>query len=138
MLVKDAMSAHVESIAPNTTVQECARKMRQTDIGALPVWENGKIIGMVTDRDICCRAVGDNRDLTKTTVRDVMTREIASCFEDEDCDDAARLMKTKHLRRLAVMNHEQKIVGLLSVDDLARYSHDLAGEILEAAAPWPH
>jgi CBS domain-containing protein len=138
MLVKDAMSTHVESVAPTTTVQECARKMRQTDIGVLPVWENGQMVGMVTDRDICCRAVGDDRDPAKTTAREIMTREIASCFEDEDCDDAARLMKTKHLRRLAVMNHDQRIVGLLSVDDLARYSHGLAGEILEAAAPRPH
>jgi CBS domain-containing protein len=138
MLVKDAMSTHVESVTPNTTVQECARKMRQTDIGALPVWENGQMIGIVTDRDICCRTVGDGRDPATMTAQEVMTREVASCFDDEDCGNAARLMKTKHLRRLAVMDRKQKIVGLLSVDDIARYSHDLAGEVLEAAAPRPH
>jgi CBS domain-containing protein len=138
MLVKDTMSTHVESVAPDTTVQECARKMRQTDVGLLPVWEDGKLIGIVTDRDVCCRAVGEGRDPATMTAREIMTSETSSCFEDQDYADAARLMKAKHLRRLAVMNRKQEMVGLLSVDDLARYSHDLAGEVLEAAAPWPH
>ena len=138
MLVKDAMSTHIESVAPDTTVQECARMMRRTDIGVLPVWENGKLTGIVTDRDVCCRAVGDGRDPATMTAREIMTSDVSSCFEDQDCAEAARFMKTKRLRRLAVMDRKQKMVGLLSVDDLARYSHDLAGEILEATAPWPH
>lgn len=138
MLVKDAMSTHIESAAPDTSVQECARKMRQTDVGALAVQENGRLIGIVTDRDVCCRAVGDNRDPATMKAREVMTTNISSCFEDQDCAEAARLMKEKHLRRLAVNNRQQELVGLLTVDDLARYSHRWAGEILEAAAPWPH
>jgi CBS domain-containing protein len=138
MLVKDAMSTHVESVAPDTTAQECARRMRQTEVGALPVWEEGKLIGIVTDRDICCRAVGNGRDPKTVTAREIMTSQISSCFDDQDCGDAARVMKDMHLRRLAVMDRKQKLVGMLSVDDLARYSHDLAGDVLEAAAPWPH
>ncbi|HEX9875306.1 MAG TPA: CBS domain-containing protein [Gammaproteobacteria bacterium] len=138
MLVKDAMSTKVETVAPNTTLQECARMMRRMDIGALPVWENGKLIGMVTDRDVCCRSVGDGRDPAAMTVREAMSSDVTSCFEDEDCIDAARLMQSKRLRRLAVLNRQKSMVGLLSVDDIARYSHDLAGEILEAASPWPH
>jgi CBS domain-containing protein len=139
MLVKDAMSTKVETVAPDTTLQECARKMRRMDIGALPVWSDGSLVGMVTDRDICCRAVGDGRDPAIVTARDVMSKNIASCYDDEDCTDAARTMRAKHLHRLVVMDRKKKaMVGLLSVDDVARYSHDLAGEILEAAAPWPH
>jgi CBS domain-containing protein len=138
MLVKDAMSTKVETVAPNTTLQECARMMRRMDIGALPVWENGKLIGMVTDRDVCCRSVGDGRDPAAMTVREAMSSDVTSCFEDEDCIDAARLMQSKRLRRLAVLNRQKSMVGLLSVDDIARYSHDLAGGILEAASPWPH
>ena len=138
MLVKDAMSTHVESVTPDTTVRECARKMRKTDIGALPVWADGRLIGIVTDRDVCCRAIGDGRDLERMTAREIMTPQIASCFEDQDCTDAAQIMKAQRLRRLPVMSRAKKMVGVLSVDDLARYSHDLAGEILEAAAPWPH
>jgi CBS domain-containing protein len=138
MLVKDAMSSHVESVAPSTTVRECARKMRETDVGALPVRENEKLVGIVTDRDICCRTVGDGRDPATMTAREIMTSDVSSCFEDQDCAEAARFMKEKRVRRLAVMNRSRKLVGLLSVDDLARYSHDQAGEILEVAAPWPH
>ncbi len=138
MLVKEAMSAKVESVDPDATARECARKMDQLGIGALPVWENGQVIGFVTDRDICCRAVGGGKDPATVAIREIMTRDLASCFEDQHCTEAARVMKDKHVRRLAVINRHQMMVGLFSVDDLARYSHDLAGEVLEAAAPWPH
>ena len=89
MLVKEAMSTKIETIAPNTTVQECARKMDQTGIGLLAVWENGKVIGVLTDRDICCRAVAGGRDPATATARDIMSRNAASCFEDQDCTEAA-------------------------------------------------
>lgn len=138
MLVKEVMSAHLETINPATTVQECAKKMGQLGIGVLPVWQDGQAVGMITDRDICCRAVGAGKDPTKTPVRAIMTGAMVACFEDQDCKDAASLMKTKGVRRLTVVNRKQAVVGMLSVDDLARCSHDLAGEVLEAIAPWPH
>ena len=138
MLVKEAMSNKVESVAPNTTVRECARKMDRTSTGMLPVWQDGKPIGVVTDRDICCRAVAKGRDPATITAREVMSSDVASCFENQDCAEAARLMEAKHVRRLVVMNRDHALVGLISVDDLARYSHDLVGKVLEAAAPWPH
>jgi CBS domain-containing protein len=138
MLVKEAMSTTIESVAPNTTVRECARKMNQTGTGMLPVWMDGKLVGVVTDRDICCRTVAAGRDPATMTAREIMSSDVASCFENQDCAEAARLMEAKHVRRLTVVNKDHAIVGLLSVDDLARYSHDLAGEVLEAAAPWPH
>jgi predicted transcriptional regulator len=138
MLIKEVMSAKVESIGPEVTAGEYARKMNQLGIGALPVWEKGHLVGFVTDRDICCRAIGDGKDPSTIVARDIMTRDVASCFEDQHCTDAARLMKERHVRRLAVVNRHQMMVGLFSVDDLARYSHNLAGEVLEMAAPWPH
>jgi predicted transcriptional regulator len=67
-----------------------------------------------------------------------MTRVVSSCFDDQDCTEAARLMREKGVRRLTVLNRENAMVGVLSIDDLARCSHDLAGEVLEAVAPWPH
>jgi CBS domain-containing protein len=112
--------------------------MRKSDVGFLPVQENGRLIGIVTDRDVCCRAVGDGHDLTTLTAREIMTTAPLSCFDDEDCVEAARLMKERRVHRLAVLDRTERLVGLLSVDDLARYSHDLAGEVLEATAPWPH
>jgi CBS domain-containing protein len=138
MLIKETMSSKVETVSPNTSVQQCALMMRRMDIGALPVWENGQLLGIVTDRDVCCRAVGDGRDPAAVEVREIMSRDLSSCYEDDDCVEAARLMKEKHLRRLPVINRQHALVGMVSVDDLARYSHDLAGEILELAAPWPH
>lgn len=138
MLVKDVMSAHLETINPSTTIQECASKMDQGGIGALPVWEDGQPIGVVTDRDICCRVVGAGKDPAKTPVRAIMTKVVNCCFEDQDCEEAVRLMKDKGVRRLTVLNRTKTMVGILSVDDLARCSHDLAGEVLEAVAPWPH
>jgi CBS domain-containing protein len=95
-------------------------------------------MGMVTDRDICCRIVGVGKDPANTPVQAIMTGAVTCCFEDQDCKEAARLMKDKGVRRLTVVDRKQAMVGLLSVDDLARCSHDLAGEVLDAVAPWPH
>jgi CBS domain-containing protein len=138
MLVKDVMSTRIEAIAPTATVRECARKMDQVGVGLLPVSQNGKLVGVVTDRDICCNVVASGRDPATVTAREIMQSDVASCFEDQDCTEAARLMEDKGVRRLPVINRQQAMVGLLSVDDLARCSHDLAGQVLEAVAPWPH
>jgi predicted transcriptional regulator len=138
MLVKDIMSTRVEAVRPATTIGECARKMEQLSVGALPVWQDGQSLGLVTDRDICCRVVGAGKDPAKTSVREIMTEAAATCFEDQDCREAARVMTNKGVRRLMVINHNHLTVGIVSVDDLARCSHDLAGKVLEAVAPWPH
>jgi CBS domain-containing protein len=138
VLIKEVMSSKVEAITPTTTIRECAHKMDQLSVGVLPVWQNGALVGLVTDRDICCRIVGADKDPATTPAREIMTQAVASCFEDQDCDEAARMMTNKGVRRLTVLNRQQATVGLLSVDDLARYSHDLAGGVLEAVAPWPH
>lgn len=138
MFVKEAMSTKVETVAPDTTIQECAQKMRDLNIGALPVWEDGQFIGMVTDRDICCQIVGDSRDPATIAAREIMSTDATYCWVDQDCSEAAHLMEDKHLRRLAVLNREREMVGFLSVDDLARFSHDLAGKVLEASAPARH
>jgi len=138
MIVKDTMSTHLVFVASDTTLQDCARTMRDKGVGVLLVRDNGTFVGILTDRDICCRAVGDGLDPTTTTARDIMTDAIESCLVEDDCTVAAFIMQTKHLRRLAVMDRQQTVVGLLSVDDLAPYSNALAGAVIEAAAPWRH
>jgi len=138
MLVKDVMSTRLETIAPDISIQECARKMNELGVGVLPVWESGHPIAVVTDRDVCCRAVATGKDPATTPVRAIMTGITTSCFEDQDCTEAASLMMGKGVRRLTVVDRKQSMVGLVSVDDLARCSHNLAGEILEAVAPWSH
>ena len=82
MLVREVMSTHLETITPATTVQECAKKMSQLDVGVLPVWQGGQPVGLITDRDICCRAIGAGKDPAKTPVRAIMTGVMTSCFED--------------------------------------------------------
>ena len=138
MLVKEIMKRKMESVLPTATLREAARKMRDLNIGSLVVANNGKLIGMITDRDICCRGVADGFDPETTEVRDVMSRDIAFCFSYDTVNDAVRQMGQLHIRRLAVLNSDKTIAGMLSVDDLAHYSRQLAGEVLDSGRPAHH
>ena len=130
MKVKDAMHKGCEWIAPDTPVAQIAKKMRDLDVGALPVGENDKLIGMVTDRDIACRAVASGKDCAKLTARDVMTKGIIFCRESEELDDAIRIMEQKQVRRLPVINDKKRMVGILSLGDVSHaVSHELTGEV---------
>lgn len=139
MLVKEIMSPKAEWVGPDLTLQECARKMRDLDIGCLPVGENDRLIGMITDRDLACRAVAEGRDAATTTVREVMSKGITWCFDDQEVGDAAQLMEKKHIRRLPVINRDKRMVGIVSLDDFATHCpHELSGGVLEAVAPRHH
>jgi len=129
-LVKDVMVRQAEWIGPETTLLDAAKKMHGMEIGSLLVGEHDRIIGMVTDRDIVCRGVAQNLVPAKTPVRKVMTEKIVWCYDDQAIEDAANLMEGKKVHRLAVMNREKRMVGFLSVDDLAHRMHALSGEIL--------
>lgn len=131
MIVRDVMSAKLIAVPSQTNLRECAHEMNQVNVGILPVSESGKIIGLITDRDICCRAIGMGRDPETTRVKDVMTSHLTFCYDDQTCSEAADLMRTRHIRRLLVMNRDQQMVGIISVDDLAHYSHELAGKVLD-------
>jgi CBS domain-containing protein len=138
MIVKQAMSSIIETIGPNTSIEECAHKMDRAGVGMLPVCQDARVVGVVTDRDICCRGLAKGGNPKTTTARQIMTSDVAFCREDQDSTEAARIMRTKHVRRLVVVDRNHAVVGLFSVDDLARQSPQLAGQVLEAAAPWPH
>ena len=133
-LVRDVMTRKAEWIGPETTLQDAAKKMRDKEIGSLLVGEDDRIIGMVTDRDIACRGVAQNLNPATTPVRKVMTEKIVWCFDDQEVEDAAHLMEGKKVRRLAVMNRKKRMVGFLSVDDLAHRMHELSGEVLDQVA----
>ena len=135
MQVQEVMTPKLESVGPELSLQKTACKMRDLNIGSLPVLENGQLIGMITDRDICCRAVGDGRDTAMTTVREIMSGDVTYCYNDQNLTDAAHLMGEKRVRRLAVLKRDKTMAGFLSVDDLARYSHELACEVLDAVRP---
>ncbi len=117
MKVKDAMHSGVTWVDPKTPVSELAKRMRDEDIGAIPVGENDKLIGMVTDRDICCRGVADGHDPSKLTARDVMSKGIFYCRTGDDLNSALDAMSKKHIRRLTVIDDNKRMVGMLSLGD---------------------
>ena len=134
MQVKEVMTRGVECMRPDATLQEAARKMRELDVGPLPVCgDNDRLVGMLTDRDITVRAVAEGQDPKSALVRDIMTPSIIYCFEDQDVTEAARLMKENQIRRLVVLNRNKRLVGIVSLGDLAVETGDeeLAGKTLE-------
>jgi CBS domain-containing protein len=133
MQVKEVMTRGAECVRPDDTLQQAARKMRDLDVGPLPVCDNDRLAGMLTDRDITVRAVAEGRDPKSAKVRDAMSEGVCYCFEDDDVSDAARLMKEKQVRRLVVLNSDKRLVGIVSLGDLAVETGDqkLAGQTLE-------
>jgi CBS domain-containing protein len=137
MQVKEIMTQGVECIRPDDSIAAAARKMKDLDVGALPVCGgDDRLIGMVTDRDITVRATADCRDPSGTCVKDVMTLHIISVFDDQDVAEAARLMKENQVRRLVVLNRAKRLVGIVSLGDLAVDTRDeeLVGTTLEAVS----
>jgi CBS domain-containing protein len=131
MIVRDAMTRRAETIAPGETLQTAARKMRELRIGALPVCENDRLVGMLTDRDIVIRSTAEALDPAQATVATAMTPQVIYCFDDEDIYTAARLMEERAVRRLMVLDSEKRLVGLLSVDDLSLVSQAAAAGVVE-------
>jgi CBS domain-containing protein len=120
MQVKEIMSAGVRVASPTDTLQQAARMMAELDAGALPVGENDRLVGMITDRDIAIRGDAEGRDPTRTPVRDVMTREdVKYCFEDDDVDEVAENMAQLQVRRLPVVNRDKRLVGIVSLGDIS-------------------
>jgi CBS domain-containing protein len=119
MKVMDVMHAGAEWVTPSTPLKDVARKMRDLDIGAIPIGENDRLVGMVTDRDITCRAVANGADYSKMTAGDVMTKNIIFCRDTEDLDDALRIMEQRQVRRLPVINEKKRMVGMLSLGDVS-------------------
>lgn len=134
MQVQEIMHRGAEVIDPNTTIRDAAAKMRADNVGALPVGENDRLIGMVTDRDIVVRAVADNRNPGTTAVRDVMSERIYYCFEAVDVDEAAHIMADHQVRRLPVLNRDKRLVGMLALADLGRSGSEAAMAALEGVS----
>ena len=120
MKVKEAMHKGVEWVGPDTPVAELAKLMCTHNIGAIPIGENDRLIGMVTDRDIVCKGLAqDSFDLRRTTARDVMTQGIHCCREDDDLAKAVRPMEMLEVRRLPVINKSKRMVGMLALGDVS-------------------
>jgi CBS domain-containing protein len=132
MQVRELMTPEVEIIRPDDTLQTAAKMMADIDAGILPVGENDRLVGMITDRDITVRAVAEGRDPDKTMVRDAMSDEVRYCFEDEDSEEVARKMGSWQVRRLPVLNRDKRLVGIVSLGDMViGGSEDPAKEALK-------
>ena len=118
MLVKDAMTNQVKIANPDQSIRDAARMMAQLDCGCLPVAENDRLVGMITDRDIAVRAVAAGKSL-KSPIRDIMSPEVRYCFEDAELDEVAPNMADIKVRRLPVLDHRKRLVGILSLGDMA-------------------
>lgn len=135
MKIREAMHRGIDCCEPKTSLSDIARTMRDDDVGAVPVSENGKLIGMVTDRDIVCRAIADGRDTDSLTARDIMSRDIVFCTEEEEVEDALHLMEEKRIRRLPVLGPDQRMVGMLSLGDISHaVDRSLTGELTAAVS----
>jgi CBS domain-containing protein len=131
MKIRDIMTSGARCVGPDESLTAAARIMRQLDVGALPVCENERLDGMITDRDIAIRGVAEARDPTVTAVRTVMSPEIVYAYEDQNVKEAAHIMEEKQIRRLPILNREKHLVGIVSLGDVAtEASADLSGEAL--------
>jgi CBS domain-containing protein len=131
MKVSEAMTREVDIIDPNAAVRDAARRMRDDNVGALPVGENDRLIGMVTDRDIVVRGVAEDRVGGNTSVRDVMSEHVYYCFDDDDLEQAAQIMAKHQVRRLPVLNRNKRLVGIVALADLAMTPTEASHQALQ-------
>jgi len=140
MRVSEAMTAHVVTVPPDTSLMEAARLMRDSDLGPLPVCgDDGRIMGVLTDRDITVRATAEGKDPRATRVETVMTPEAVCCLDTDDVRRAAELMQSAQLRRLLVVKPDGRLAGIVSLGDIALQPVDdaLVGQTLERVSEPP-
>ena len=133
MELRDIMTRNVEVVNGNASLKEAATKMKELDVGLIPVCDGDRLKGLLTDRDITIRATANGRDPNKTKVNEVMSTDIAYCLEDQAVDEAVILMEARQIRRLPILNQDKQLVGIVSLADIAVHvgDRDLTGETLE-------
>ena len=133
--LKHIMSPGVKVVAPETGVQEAAAFMKILDVGSIPVSDGHRLIGMITDRDITVRIVAEKRDPATAIVREAMTESPAFCFDDQTVQEATGVMEHLQIRRLPILNRDNKLVGIVSLADLAvRSSLPAAAKVLQGVS----
>jgi len=137
MIIREVMTRDVRIISPNDTLESAAQLMEEQDFGSLPVAENDRLVGMLTDRDITIRAVARGLVPRESTVREVMSAEVKYVYDDESIRDVATVMGDLQVRRLPVLDRHKRLVGIVSLGDLARAKPASAGDALQAIAEAP-
>lgn len=118
------MSHHPECLSPQSTLQEAAKQMQKQDYGFIPICDNDRLVGVVTDRDLATRGIAEGKDPQQTALREVMTKEVHYCFEDDDVEKVAEEMAKQQIRRLVVLNENKRLTGILSLGDMATKNQD--------------
>jgi CBS domain-containing protein len=133
MKVSEAMTRDVQLATPGQSIRDVAKMMAEADTGFVPVGDNDKLVGMITDRDIAVRGVATGKG-PDTPVSDVMTQEVKYCYEDEDVDHVAQNMGQIKVRRLPVMNRDKRLVGVLAIGDVAKSDTEAAAAALAGSS----
>ncbi|HEY7321000.1 MAG TPA: CBS domain-containing protein [Candidatus Binatia bacterium] len=133
MRLGEVMTRDVEVIGSDASLAEAASKMKDLDVGLIPVCDGGELKGTLTDRDITVRATAEGCDPSNTRVSDIMSQDIVYCFEDQEIEEAISLMEAQQIRRLPILSQEKRLVGIVSLGDLAVHSgqNELLGETLK-------
>jgi len=118
-LVRDLMTRGVRTLSPNDTVVFAAQAMAELDVGSIPVCDGQRLVGVVTDRDLTLRSIAQQRDPQNTTLQEVMSTDVQWCYEEQSIEEAAQLMRDAQIRRLPIVDHDRKLVGVISLGDLA-------------------
>ena len=141
MRISEIMTRDPVVIPFDCVLRDAALKMRELDVGMLPISKDDRLVGMLTDRDITVRATAEGRDPAKTKVSDVMTPEVLYCFEDQDVSEAAKIMQDQQIRRLPILNRNKRLVGVVSLGDVAvhageqKIASETIKEVSEPAEP---
>jgi CBS domain-containing protein len=132
MQLREVMTPDVEVIGSNIRLKDAAAKMKELDVGLMPVCDGEKLRGLLTDRDITVRATAEGRDPLKTKVSEIMSADVVFCFEDQDVEEAINLMEVKQIRRMPILDRDKRLVGIVSLGDIAVRTGDqkLTGETL--------
>jgi CBS domain-containing protein len=133
MKIREVMTEMVELIDPDTVLRDAARQMREANTGFLPIGVDDRLVGTLTDRDIAIRAVAEGLDPKVARVREAMSKTLVYCFDDQDASEAATLMDENKIRRLPVLNSAKRLVGVVSIGDLASKTgdHDVVGQTVQ-------
>jgi CBS domain-containing protein len=133
MKISEVMTREVKIVSPGLTIREAARSMADLGVGALPVAENDRLVGMITDRDIAVRGVADGKG-PDTPIREVMTAEVMYCYEDEAVEEVARQMDQLQVRRLPIVSRDKRLVGIVSLGDVALEADEPAAKALQGVS----
>jgi CBS domain-containing protein len=133
MDLRDIMTRNVEVVSAGASLKDAAKKMKDLDVGLIPVCDGDRLKGVLTDRDITIRATADGRDPSKTKVSEVMSTDLAYCLEDQEVEEAVSVMEARQIRRLPIVNQHKRLIGIISLADIAVHvgDRDLSGETLE-------